>query len=112
LVVHDCATRPWARQLIGRAARNAGLTVHLIMLDVPEEIARRGQQDRHRVVRAGSMVKHSRRWPELVKQAAEDPGLVMPGAVSARVLSRGEADQLEKITFEGQPETNELLPTA
>ncbi|WP_432942620.1 AAA family ATPase [Kribbella sp. CA-253562] len=109
LVVHDCATRPWARQLIGRAARSAGLAVHLIMLDVPEEIARRGQQDRRRVVRAGSMLKHSRRWPELVKQAAEDPSSVVPGAVSALVLSRGQADQLEKITFEGRPE---LLPAA
>nr|WP_238356945.1 AAA family ATPase [Kribbella italica] len=99
LVIHDCATRPVARRLIGWAARTAGLPVHLIMLDVPEEVARRGQEDRKRVVREASMANHSRRWPELVKQAAEDPGLVVPGAVTAVVLSRGQADQVREIVF-------------
>jgi predicted kinase len=99
LVIHDCATRPLARRLIGRAALTAGLAVHLIMLDVPEEVARRGQAERKRVVRETSMANHSRRWPELIRQAAEDPGLVVPGAVSAVVLTRGQADQVEEIVF-------------
>lgn len=106
LVIHDCATRPVARRLIGWAARTAGLPVHLIMLDVPEEVARRGQEDRQRVVRETSMVKHSRRWPELVDRAAEDPGLVVPGALTAVVLSRAQADQLEEIVFAGTDSTN------
>lgn len=100
LVIHDCATRPVARRLIGWAARTANLPVHLIMLDVPEEVARRGQEERQRVVRETSMANHSRRWPELVELAAKDPGLVVPGAVSALVLSRGQADQVDQIVFD------------
>jgi len=100
LVVHDCATRPWVRWLIGWQARRAGMAVHLILLDVPEDVARSGQHARGRVVRMRSMDKHSRRWPRLLEQAAEDPGRVVPGAASAVVLDRRGADQLEKIAFE------------
>lgn len=99
LVVHDCATRPWARQLIGRWARRSGLAVHLIMLDVPADVARLGQHARARVVRARSMATHSRRWPELLDLAADDPGQVVPGAASAVILDRDQADRLRKITF-------------
>ncbi len=53
LVIHDCATKPLVRQLIGRAARAARRPVHLIMLDVPADVARLGQRARARVVRAG-----------------------------------------------------------
>ncbi|MEV6285447.1 AAA family ATPase [Kribbella sp. NPDC051770] len=99
LVIHDCATRPSARWLIGWAARTADLPVHLIMLDVPEEVARQGQAERQRVVRETSMAGHSRRWPELVRLAGQDPALVVPGAVSAVVLSRAQADQVREIVF-------------
>ncbi|WP_238165519.1 AAA family ATPase [Kribbella caucasensis] len=100
LVVHDCATRPWVRRLIGWRARRSGLAVHLVLLDVPEDVARSGQHARGRVVRSGSMDKHSRRWPRLLERAAEEPGRVVPGAASAVVLDRRGADQLEKISFE------------
>jgi predicted kinase len=99
LVIHDCATKPLVRQLIGRAAQAAGRPIHLIMLDVPAEVARLGQQARARVVREGSMATHSRRWPVLRKLAATDPGRVVPGAATAVILTRQEANQLAKITF-------------
>ncbi|ADB35286.1 hypothetical protein Kfla_6283 [Kribbella flavida DSM 17836] len=99
LVIHDCATRPWVRQLIGRAASHNGLAVHLIMLDVPEDVARLGQRARNRVVRAGSMAKHSRRWPRLVELASVDPSHVVPGAASAVVLTRPQANNLHHLTF-------------
>lgn len=99
MVVHDCATRPWARRLIGWRARRAGLPLHLILLDVPGDVARSGQWSRGRVVRQGSMATHCRRWPELVAKAADDPGYVVPGAESALVLSRGEADRIGRISF-------------
>ncbi|TCM51743.1 AAA family ATPase [Kribbella sp. VKM Ac-2568] len=104
LVVHECATRPWARQLIGRCARLSGLAVHLIMLDVPADVARLGQQSRARVVRPRSMAVHSRRWPELLDLAADDPGQVVPGAASAVILDRDQADLLRKITFTPRPD--------
>jgi hypothetical protein len=106
LVIHDCATRPWARHLIGWRARQAGLPLHLILLDVPGDVARSGQWARGRVVRSTSMETHCRRWPDLVARAASDPGSVVPGALSAVVLSRREADQVERIAFGKQPATS------
>jgi len=99
MVVHDCATRPWVRQLLGWRAKRAGLPLHLVLLDVPGDVARYGQWVRGRVVRAGSMATHCRRWPELLEKAADDPGHVVPGAASAVVLSRGQANQLKRIAF-------------
>ncbi|WP_020391942.1 AAA family ATPase [Kribbella catacumbae] len=99
LVIHDCATKPLARQLIGRAAKAAGRPIHLIMLDVPADVARLGQRARARVVRPGSMETHSRRWPVLRDLATTNPGRVVPGAVSAVILTRHEANQLTRITF-------------
>jgi AAA domain len=99
MVVHDCATRPWVRRLIGWRAGRAGLPLHLILLDVPGDVARDGQWVRGRVVRAGSMATHCRRWPELLAKAVADPSHVVPGAVSAIVLSRGQANHIDKISF-------------
>jgi predicted kinase len=78
LVIHDCATKPLPRQLIGRAAQLAGRPVHLILLDVPFDVARRGQQARDRVVRPGSMNTHTRRWPTIRALAATNPAQVIP----------------------------------
>jgi len=99
MVVHDCATRPWVRQLLGRRARLGGRPVHLILLDIPGDVARGGQRARGRVVRSGSMATHCRRWPEVLAKAADDPGHVVPGAASALVLTRAEADKLTGIAF-------------
>nr|WP_239063138.1 AAA family ATPase [Streptomyces sp. SID13031] len=104
LVIHDCATKPLARQLIGLAAKLAGRPVHLIMLDVPAHVARLGQQARDRVVREASMETHSRRWPVLRELAVTDPGRVVPNATSAVILSRAEADQLARIVFSQHPQ--------
>ncbi|WP_328998007.1 ATP-binding protein [Kribbella sp. NBC_00709] len=99
LVVHDCATRPWVRRLIGWRARRGGLPVHLVLLDVPGDVARSGQWERGRVVRPGSMLTHCRRWPQLLTRVAQDPRYVVPGALSAQILTRGQADRLARICF-------------
>ncbi|MEU4291809.1 AAA family ATPase [Kribbella sp. NPDC026596] len=99
MVVHDCATRPWVRQLLGWRAKRAGLPLHLVLLDVPGDVARDGQWVRGRIVRAGSMATHCRRWPGLLAKAADDPSHVVPGAASAVVLNRRQANQLESISF-------------
>jgi energy-coupling factor transporter ATP-binding protein EcfA2 len=100
MILHDCATRPWVRRLIGWRARRSGLAVHLILLDVPGDVARSGQHARGRVVRSGSMATHCRRWPRLIARAVDDPGHLIPGAVSATILTRGQAHRLEQIAFE------------
>jgi hypothetical protein len=46
------------------------------------------------------MDTHCRRWPRLLAQAAEDPGRIVPGAESAVVLTRGQADRLQQIVFD------------
>jgi hypothetical protein len=99
VLIHECATRPWARRLIGRRARRSNRPVHLILLDVPGYVARDGQQARGRVIRSRSMATHCRRWPELVAQAARNPAHLVPGARSALILTRRHANALEKITF-------------
>jgi len=100
VLVHECATRPWARRLIGWRARRSVRPIHLILLDVPGYLARDGQEARGRVVRSRSMATHCRRWPQLLTQAANDPGNLVPGALSATILNRRQANALEKITFE------------
>ncbi|TDD26780.1 hypothetical protein E1218_12450 [Kribbella turkmenica] len=100
VLLHDCATRPWVRRLIGWRARRSGLAVHLILLDVPGDVARSGQRARGRVVRTGSMATHCRRWPRLIAMAADDPGHLIPDAISATILTRGQADRLTNIAFD------------
>ncbi|MFK4086605.1 AAA family ATPase [Kribbella sp. NPDC020789] len=99
MVIHDCATRPWVRRLLGWRAQRAGLPLHLILIDVPGEVARDGQWARGRVVRTSSMETHCRRWPQLLAKATQDPGQVIPGARSAIVLSRRQAGRLQAISF-------------
>jgi predicted kinase len=99
MVVHDCATRPWVRRMFGWRAKRAGLPLHLILLDVPGDLARSGQRARGRAVRARSMETHCRRWPDVLARAVSDPEYVVPGALSAVVLDRRAADELERISF-------------
>jgi hypothetical protein len=46
------------------------------------------------------MATHCRRWPYLLEQATANPGRVVPGAASATILTRGQANQLTKIAFD------------
>ena len=83
--------------MAGQKSRTA---LHLILLDVPGDVARDGQWVRGRVVRAGSMATHCRRWPELLAKAVDDPSHVVPGAASAVVLTRRQTNRLTKIAFD------------
>ena len=103
LVIHECATRPLGRRLIGYQARRSGLAVHLLLLDVPADVARAGQQSRGRVVRPRSMTTHTHRWPHLLTQATTTPATLIPGALTARVLTRSQANHLQNLTFTKPP---------
>jgi hypothetical protein len=100
LVVHDCATRPWVRRLLGWRARRCGREVSLLLLDVSEDEARAGQRVRGRIVGSASFATHCRRWRGLLKQAADSPDRMVPGAASAVILDRRAADKLHNVTFE------------
>ncbi len=79
LVLHDPATRPRRRQVVGRLARWRGWEPALLMLDVSREVALTGQVQRRRVVRHRSFNRHWARWQQ------QRPGLTT-------AYQRGDAD--------------------
>lgn len=64
LLVHDPATRPGRRELLGRIAHARGWRTTLIMIDVPRVAAIDGQHERGRMVRTESFERHWHRWTD------------------------------------------------
>ncbi|NYI80377.1 AAA family ATPase [Nocardioides panzhihuensis] len=64
VLVHDPATRPRRRALLGRIARARGWRTSLVMIDVPRAVAIDGQQARGRMVRSTSFERHWHRWTD------------------------------------------------
>jgi hypothetical protein len=64
MVVHDPATRPRRRRLVGRLARWRGWVPVLVVIDVSRAEALDGQQRRGRVVASASFGNHWRRWQQ------------------------------------------------
>ncbi|NGN92343.1 ATP-binding protein [Nocardioides sp. KC13] len=62
LLVHDPATRPGRRELLGRIAHARGWRTSLVMIDVPRVAAIDGQHERGRLVSSGSFDRHWHRW--------------------------------------------------
>ncbi|GIH96158.1 ATP-binding protein [Planobispora siamensis] len=96
VVAHSRGT--WPHILYGLAwfARLRGTQMHLVMLDVDPEIARKGQISRGRVVSTVLFARHCRRWDRLVSRARTG---ALPPAASVTVLDRSSADLLQTITF-------------
>jgi predicted kinase len=65
VVLHDTATRRWARRGLARAARLTGRTPHLLWLDVSYAESVDGQQRRGRFVPRASLARHWRRASRL-----------------------------------------------
>ncbi len=63
-------TDPWTssawRAAVLRAARRAGRSVRVVLIDVPVEVAVRGQQERGRRISARRMRRHAARWTALL----------------------------------------------
>ncbi|GAA3454648.1 ATP-binding protein [Dactylosporangium matsuzakiense] len=91
IVVHECATRPWARRLIFRAARRP---VHLLLLDVSPAEALAGQVARNRRVRPSAFATHCRNWQQVLRRPH-------PQAATVTVMDRAQAARLEAIRFGG-----------
>ncbi|GAU65569.1 hypothetical protein SSP35_01_09130 [Streptomyces sp. NBRC 110611] len=97
LVVHDCGTQTWVRRWLARSARRGGRGLHLVLLDVPPETARSGQEARGRGVSAYAFARHRGAVGRLVG-AAESGGLPK-GFGSAVLLDRRAASALRTVGF-------------
>ncbi|MFH8348235.1 AAA family ATPase [Streptomyces sp. NPDC018045] len=98
VVVHDCGTLAWVRRWLARAARRGGRGLHLVLLDVPPEVALSGQRSRGRGVSGYAFARHRRAVRRLAAraQAARLPA----GFTSAVLLDRPAAGALRRIAFE------------
>ncbi|MEU7561659.1 AAA family ATPase [Streptomyces eurythermus] len=97
LVVHDCGTQPWVRAWLARAARRRGGTLHLLLLDVSPETARRGQRERGRGVSRYAFRRHRRATARLLR--AVERGELPAGCGGAVLLDRDAADVLARVGF-------------
>ncbi|MGP9018424.1 AAA family ATPase [Streptomyces sp. BR1] len=101
LVVHDCGTHAWVRWSLARGASRDGRALHLVLLDVPPELALEGQRSRGRKVSAYAFARHRRAVPRLIAEVAE--GRLPRGVASAVLLDREAAEAVGRIAFEGSP---------
>ncbi|MER7025268.1 MULTISPECIES: AAA family ATPase [Streptomyces] len=94
-VVHDCGTQRWVRRWIARGGRRP----HLLLLDVPPEVARCGQRSRGRGVSGYAFARHRAATRRLIGDAAA--GRPPRGFASAVLLDRAAADRLRALRFDG-----------
>ncbi|GGU44452.1 ATP-binding protein [Streptomyces albospinus] len=97
VVVHDCGTLAWVRRWISRVARRRGRGLHLVLLDVPPEVALTGQRARGRGVSWYAFARHRRAVRRLVGRAEDDR--LPDGFGSAVLLDRRAAGALEAVSF-------------
>ncbi|ROO84122.1 AAA domain-containing protein [Actinocorallia herbida] len=96
VVAHTRGTWPLLTRAFARLAARAGHETHVILLDVPPEIALEGQHKRGRTVTPVTFARQVRRWREVLERARHGRLTV---AASAMVLDRAEADRVERIRF-------------
>ncbi|GAB2614269.1 AAA family ATPase [Streptomyces capparidis] len=104
LVVHDCGSLVWVRRWLARAARRRGRGMHLLVLDVPPEVAADGQRTRGRRVSGYAFARHRRAARRLVAAAeqavADGAAARLPrGCVSVVLLDRAAVGELREIVF-------------
>lgn len=97
VVVHDCGTQTWVRRWLAREARRRGRHLHLVLLDVPPEVARAGQRERGRGVSGYAFARHRRAVRGLLTGA--EAGRLPPGCATAVLLDRDAAGALGSIAF-------------
>ncbi|AJT64272.3 AAA family ATPase [Streptomyces chattanoogensis] len=97
VVVHDCGTLAWVRRWLARSARRGGRGLHLVLLDVPPQVALSGQESRGRGVSGYAFARHRGAVGRLVGAAAS--GRLPKGVGSAVLLDRRAASALETFRF-------------
>ncbi|MFJ9405687.1 AAA family ATPase [Streptomyces sp. NPDC101393] len=98
VVVHDCGTLAWVRRWIARSAGRGGRGLHLVLLDVPPEVALSGQESRGRGVSGYAFARHRRAVGRLVGEA--EAARLPRGFASAVLLDRAAATALETVRFD------------
>ena len=98
VVVHDCGTLAWVRRWIARSAGRGGRGLHLVLLDVPPEVALSGQESRGRGVSGYAFARHRRAVGRLVGEA--EAARLPRGFASAVLLDRAAASALETVRFD------------
>ncbi|MER5768326.1 AAA family ATPase [Streptomyces sp. NPDC001985] len=101
VVVHDCGTQAWVRRWLARRARSRGTALHLVLLDVPPQVARQGQRERGRGVSGYAFARHRRGVGRLIADA--EAGRLPAGCASAVLLDRDATTALTHLTFEPSP---------
>ena len=101
VVLTDPWTRRWWRAAVLSAARRAGRSVRLVLLDTSPEVAESGQTARGRTIPARSMRRHATHWRTLLESAAAPAGDAGPAAVT--VVDRPRADRLTLADVLGRP---------
>jgi predicted kinase len=92
VVLTDPWTRPWWRATVLRAARRAGRSVRLVLVDASQEVAESGQAARGRAIPARSMRRHAARWDSLLRSVSGPDGAAGPDSVT--VVDRPRAGRL------------------
>ncbi|WP_163506134.1 AAA family ATPase [Fodinicola acaciae] len=100
-VLHDCGTRRWSRALIRRWSAGRAGGIHLLLLDVPAEVALDGQENRRRRVRRRAFGRHLRAWREIVP--ADGIAKPLDGFASCTVLDRPAASGVRRMCFGDSP---------
>lgn len=98
VVVHDCGTLAWVRGWIARSAVRGGRGLHLVLLDVPPEVALSGQESRGRGVSGYAFARHRGAVGRLV--GAAESARLPKGCHSAVLLDRRAASALETVSFD------------
>jgi predicted kinase len=101
VVLTDPWTRPWWRAVVLSAARRAGRSVRLVLLDASRELAESGQTARGRQIPARSMRRHAIRWTTLLRAVAGPDG--GNGLDAVTVVDRMQADRLAPVDVLGRP---------
>ena len=101
VVLTDPWTRPWWRAAVLSAARRAGRSVRLVLLDASREVAESGQTARGRAIPARSMHRHATRWGTLLQSVAGQAGGA--GRAAVTVVDRSRADRLTLADVLGRP---------
>ncbi len=98
LVLHETATRGWARRALALLAARSGRPAHLLFLDVSPEEAERAQRARGRRVRPRTMRRHAHAWARL-RPRVRSPGATATGYASTTLLDRSAAARVDELRF-------------
>ncbi|MFD3707221.1 AAA family ATPase [Nocardia sp. NPDC058658] len=105
VAIHDCATFRWSRRLITRWAAEGRRELHMVLIDVPADEARRGQITRGRSVNGLAFTAHCRRWEAMMDSLGARDTALAPDAhplssTSVVIIDRPTLHAVSRIAFD------------